>query len=164
MEGASLMTSFCILRTSLFLTHGGEILSPRLVKNVHKLAIAAGDLSDRILASDFLRSHVNQRIPETGPPDGEADETLDCRRSPQPLAHLLIVLSPAKDDAADVLTPAAASNGYNLFAVLLAIKSLDLPDVRLDLGVLEFHDGLDHQARTQLRVVSFVVSFESIEL
>src|SRR6266496_2281141 len=148
MEGASLMTSFCILRTSLFLTHGGEILSPRLVKNVHKLAIAAGDLSDRILASDFLRSHVNQRIPETGPPDGEADETLDCRRSRQPLAYLLIVLSAAEDDAADIVASATPGDSYYLFAVFPAIKSLDLPDVRLDLRVLEFHDGLDHQART----------------
>src|SRR6266496_4190639 len=164
MEGASLMTSFCILRTSLFLTHRGEILTPRLVKNVHKLAIAAGDLSDRVLASDFLRSHVNQRIPETGTAYGKTDETLDSCRDRQPLTHLLIVLSAAENDTADIVASATPGNSYHFFAVFPAIKSFYLPDVRFDLRILELHDGLDHQARTQLHVVSFLVSFESIEL
>src|SRR6266496_3530170 len=164
MEGASLMTSFCILRTSLFLTHRGEILSPRLVKNVHKLAIAVGDLSDRVLASDFLCPHVNQRIPETGTAYGKTDETLDSCRDRQPLTHLLIVLSAAENDTADIVASATPGNSYHCFAVFPAIKSLDLPNVRLDLCVLEFHDGLDHQARTQLHVVGFLVSFDLIQL
>ncbi len=55
-------------------------------------------------------------------------------------------------------------NSHDFLAVLATIESLDLPDVWLDMGVLHLLDSLDHQSRTKLNVVGFLVAFEPVEL
>ena len=78
--------------------------------------------------------------------------------------HFLVVLAAAQNDAADSVPAVSARGGHDLFAVLAPVQSFDLPNIRLDAGVLKLHDGLHHQLGTKLEVVGFLVSFETLEL
>src|SRR5262249_46397937 len=56
--------------------------------------------------------------------------------------------------------PPRRAGGHDLFAILPAIESLDLPDIRLDAGILQLLDRLHHQLRPQLEAVRLLVALE----
>src|SRR5262245_4020448 len=70
------------------------------------------------VSRDLVRSEVDERIPEGGPADREAGEPGNCRSHRQPLPYVLVVLTAAQDDAADLVAAGTASCGDNLWAVL----------------------------------------------
>ena len=79
------------------------------LEDVHPLSIAPRDLADRGLARNPSLLPVSQRAPEARPAHREADEPRHGRRGLQPLADLRVILAAAEDDAADVVSPAAAA-------------------------------------------------------
>jgi len=56
------------------------------------------------------------------------------------------------------------SHCYNLFAILAPIETLNLPKIRLDAGLLELPDSLDHQARPYLAIIDLLIALELVEL
>jgi len=100
---------------------------PPVLEKVHEFAIAPRDLSDSLLARCLLGSPSNQRIPESGPADGKANETRHTRGDLEPFLHFSIVLAAAKDDAADLVAATGARRCHNRMAILPAIKTFDLP-------------------------------------
>src|SRR5215472_2621190 len=163
MDGAILMTSSRISRIS-FIDSCSASLSARILKNAHKLPIAAGNLRDSGVPSNLLRAPLHKRIPETRSAHRETDETRHGGCCAQPFPHLLVVLSTAQNDAAYLIAPAATRCSHDLFAVLTAVEPLDFPHIGLHLRILQFLDGLDHQSRTKLQIVGLLVSLEPIEL
>src|SRR5215467_11685440 len=133
-------------------------------KNVHKLPVAASDLGDGGFPRRLLGPPVNERIPESCPAYCKANEPRNAGRYRQPLAHLFVVLASPQDDAADFVATAPVGSCHNLLAVLAAVQSLDLPDVRLHPSGLELLNGPDHQPRAQLPVVGLLVTLELLEL
>src|SRR5438876_3955995 len=134
------------------------------LEDVHELAVSTRDLGDGVFACAVLGPPLDERLPEVRPPDGEADEPGDagCRR--EPLAHLLVVLAPSQDNAAHPGPATPARGGHDPLAVLAPVEPFDLPDVRLDLGILELLDRLDHQPRTEHGIVGLRVPMEAVEL
>src|SRR6266446_6007595 len=135
-----------------------------LLEDVHELPISAGDLGDGLLSRRLFAPPADQWLPEVGAADREPDEARDssCRR--QPLTHLLLVLAPAEDDAADAIPAATVGGGHDPLAVLPTVEPLDLPDVRLDSGTLELADRLDHQPWPEVQIVGLLVALEQLEL
>src|SRR5262249_21611478 len=72
----------------------------RLVEQVDPLAVVRSDLADRVVAANLLGPVVDERVPEGGPADREANEPGHRGGRGQPLPHLLVVLAAAQDDAA----------------------------------------------------------------
>src|SRR2546428_3692322 len=134
------------------------------LEDVHELAVSTRDLGDGVFACGLLVPPCDERLPEVRPPDGEADEAGDggCRH--QPLAHLLVVFAASQDDAAHLGPAAPARSGHDLLAVLAPVEPFDLPDVGLDLRLLQLLDRLDHQPGTELHVVRLRVPVEPVEL
>src|SRR6266478_10088137 len=135
-----------------------------LLEDVHELPISAGDLGDGLLSGRLFAPPADQWLPEVGAADREPDEARDSGGGHQPLAHLLLVLAPAEDDAADAVPAVAARGGDDPLAVLATVEPFDLPDVRLDSGILELADRLDHQSWPELQVVGLLVALEQLEL
>src|SRR6185437_366557 len=77
----------------------GRQATSRILKNVHPLPVASGDLRDGRLARGPVRPPVDQRVPPGRAAHGEADESVDAGRRRQPGAYLPAVLTPAQDDA-----------------------------------------------------------------
>src|SRR6266478_4552095 len=134
-----------------------------LLEDVHELAVSTRDLGDGVFPCAPLGPPCDERLPEIRPSDGEADEPGDVGGRGQPLAHLLVVFAPAQDDAADLGPATPARGGHDLLAVLAPVEPFDLPDVGLDLGILELLDRLDHQPGPELRVVRLPVPMEPVE-
>src|SRR6185436_12862855 len=143
-------------------SHPGLRSCPSLLKDVHELAVSTRDLGDRAFPRALAGPPSDQRLPEVRPADGKANEPRDAGRRRQPLAHLGLIFTPAQDDAADFAPALAARCCHDVLAVLAPVESLDLPDVGLNLGVLELLDHLDHQAGTELRVIRLPVSLEPV--
>ena len=101
---------------------------------------------------------------KVGAADREADEARHTGRHRQPFAHFLIVLAAAQHDAADLIAAAGARRRHDRLAILAPIEAFDLPEIRLDAGVLQLADGLDHQARPQLEIIGLLVALELVEL
>src|SRR5215510_3357154 len=115
-----------------------------LVENVDEFLIAPRDLGDGRFASDLTGMPVHQRLPEDGAADCEANESRNRRCGFKPLMDFLVVFTSTQNDAAD-LVPAAASGGrHDLLAVFAVVEPFDLPQIRLDTGVLQLFDRLDH--------------------
>src|SRR5215813_5842925 len=110
------------------------------------------------------RPPADQWLPEVGAADREPDEARDSSCGRQPLADLLLVLAPTEDDAADTVSAAAARGGDDPLAVLTTVEPFDLPDVRLDPGILELVDRPDHEPWPELQVVGILVTRERLEL
>src|SRR5256885_1328707 len=125
-------------------------LTAGILKNIHKFQVTSGNLRDSCIARDLLRPQANERPPETSPAHCKADETRHGGGRSQPLAHLLVVFSPAQDDATDFVASTPTRSRNHLLAVLPAVESLDLPDVRLNLRILKLLDGLGHQPGANL--------------
>src|SRR5712692_2627398 len=134
------------------------------VEGVHELLVASRDLSYCRLPRRLLGPPGNERFPEHRPAHGEADESRDSGGHRQPVAHPLGILASAQDDAADPVATAPARGGDDPLAVLAPVKSLDLPDVGLDLRILKLLDGLDHQAGPKFQLVGLLVCSKPIEL
>src|SRR6266403_342779 len=134
------------------------------LEDVHELVVPAGDLGDGLLSGRLFAPPADQWLPEVGAADREPDEARDSGGGHQPLAHLLLVLAPAEDDAADAVPAVAARGGDDPLAVLATVEPFDLPDVRLDSGILELADRLDHQSWPELQVVGLLVALEQLEL
>src|SRR5262245_35715424 len=95
----------------------------RLLEQVHPRAVGRGDLRSRGVARDLLGAVVHQWVPEGGPADREAGEPGNARGGRQPLAHVLVVLATAQDDAADLVAAGAAGCGDDLLAILLPVHA-----------------------------------------
>src|SRR5437016_1659274 len=131
------------------LIHAARVFAG-ILKNIHKFQVTSGNLRDSCIARDLLRPQANERPPETSPAHCKADETRHGGGRSQPLAHLLVVFSPAQDDATDFVASTPTRSRNHLLAVLPAVESLDLPDVRLNLRILKLLDGLGHQPGANL--------------
>ena len=84
---------------------------------------------------------INQRLPEIRSPNRKADESRNASRRGQPFAHLFVILATPENDAAHRIAPASPCCLHDLFAVLAAIQSLNLPHIRLIFfRVTEFED------------------------
>jgi hypothetical protein len=56
------------------------------------------------------------------------------------LAHFLIVLTAAQNDAADVVAASTTNRGNNLLTIFFPLDPLDLPDVGFNARVLQLVD------------------------
>src|SRR5882724_3670727 len=139
-------------------------LSASVLENSNQFAVAARDLRDGGFTCDLLRPKVDQRVPENRTANGKTDKPLNAGCDSQPLAHFLLVLAAAQNNAADVFPPATARDGHNVLAVLVAVEPLDLPDIRFNPCVLKLQNGLGHQCGTEVQIVGFLVAFEVVEL
>src|SRR2546427_12074258 len=137
---------------------------PGRLEEVHELLVAPRDLRHGRLPRRLLRPPGHERIPEHRPAHGEADESRDSGGRRQPVAHLLGVLASAQDDAAHRVATTPARGGDDPLTVLVPVKSLDLPDVGLDLRIFKLLDGQDHQPGPEFQVIGLRVSPEPIEL
>src|SRR5271165_7114312 len=127
-------------------------------ENLDELLITTRNLSHRRIAGDLLAAPVDQWIPEAGPADGKADEARHACRGREPFADFAVIFAASQDDAADLNAPTAAGRSHYFFAVFRAVKSFDLPHVRLDPSVLQLLNALRHQPGTQCEVVGLLVS------
>ena len=134
------------------------------LEDLDEFPIAAGDLGHRGFPCHLLRAPIDKRLPEARASDGEANEARHSSRGCQPFANLLIVLTPTQNDTTDSCAAVPTRSGNNPFAVLMPVKSFNLPYVRLDACVLELLDGLRHQERAKFQVIGLLVSFQVIEL
>ncbi len=125
---------------------------------------SARDLGHGDLSTDRVRSPFDHGIQPRRPADRKTDEAMNAGRDREPAHHGLLVRAAAKDDAADCRAPAAPCRFDDLLAILATIESLDFPDIRLDPGVLQRVNRLDHQRRTQLAIVRRAVAAETLEL
>src|SRR5271157_6497257 len=133
-------------------------------KDVDELAIPACNLVNGGLARGCFVPPSDERFPEVGAPNGEADEARDSGRDCQPLAHPLVVRAAAQDYASNFV-PAAPARGRNyLLAVLPPVETFDLPDVRLNFRVLQLLNGLNHEARPNFQVIGILVPLDPIKL
>src|SRR5690606_26205011 len=103
-------------------------------------------------------------VPPDRAADREADVALHRRAGAQPLVDLRAVGAAPEHDAGDAVTAARARLRGDPPAVLGRVDALDLPDVRLDPGVLDLLDRLDHEIRAQLAVVAVGVAVDLREL
>src|SRR5260221_1908579 len=117
-----------------------------LLEEIHELSIVPCDLGDSLLARRLLGPPGDQRIPEIGPADREADEARHLCRDPEPVPHFAIVLAAAENDATDPVTTAGPRRRDDRLAIFAAIEAFDFPQIRFDAGGLELANGLDHQA------------------
>src|ERR1700687_2596041 len=92
--------------------------SAGVLKNVHEFPVAARNLAGCRRGRDLLRAHIHEWVPKAGPANCKPDEAWHRGRRGQPLAHLLVVLSAAEDDAADSVAAATARDGDDFFTVL----------------------------------------------
>ena len=68
------------------------------------------------------------------------------------------------DAVADLVPTVAPYCFDDTLAVLAAIEPFDFPDIRLDSGVLQHADGLEHQRRANPQVVGALVCLDAIHL
>src|SRR5689334_10761116 len=115
-----------------------------MLEDRRPLAEAPRDLGYGDLSTDGVGSPFDHRIEPRRPADGKTDEARDARRDRQPAHHGVLVRPAAEDDAADGRAAAATCRVDDLLAILATIESLDLPDIRLDAGVLQRVHRLDH--------------------
>src|SRR5580693_8934351 len=133
-------------------------------KDTHKLLIVVGNFLYRSFTRSFLIAPVNKRLPKVRTPNCKSDEPWHARRYRQPLSHFLVVLPAAQDDTSHFVPPVAARRGHHRLAILATIEPFDLPDIRLDMRVLEFADRLDHKWWTDFQVVRLLVALHLVEL
>lgn len=103
---------------------------------------------------------IDQGIPETRSAYRKTDEAWHSGGHSQPDVHLFVALSPPENDAADIVASAASGCGHDVLAVLPFVEPLDLSDARFDFRVLKLLNGLDHQSRTCLQVMSLLVPID----
>src|SRR5258708_11516533 len=132
-EGAIFTSRDSSRRDSSKASRGTDLL----LEDVDELDITLGDVFYGVFPRDLVCAPVHERVPKARTAYGEADESRDSRSRRQPLVYLLVVFTPAQDDTADLSAAAPARRADDCFTVLPAIKSLDLPDVRLNSCVLQ---------------------------
>ena len=107
---------------------------------------------------------IYECIPETRSAHRKSDEPGDPGRRVQPLFHFLVVLAAAQNDAADFFAAVTASGGDNSLAILSTVEPLDLPDIRLNAGVLQLLDGRAHQPGPKVQIICFPVPIKPGQL
>src|SRR5499427_4159737 len=110
-------------------------------ENADVLLVASRNLGDGRLPGELAGTPINHRLPEGGPSDCEANESGNRRCDFQPLVDLLVVCTSAQNDAADFVPAAAPGSRHDLLAVFAAVEPFDLPQVRLNTGLLQLFDG-----------------------
>src|SRR4029079_16196649 len=103
------------------------------------------------------------RIPDLVRPDTDPDEAVDGRRDLEPVPHLVFICAVTQHNAADFLAPIAPCQLDEALAVINAIEPFDLPDIRLNSGVLQRANGIEHKCRPDVSIVSFCAP-DTIEL
>ena len=78
--------------------------------------------------------------------------------------NLSVIFAAAEDDATDVVPSASSCGCDDLFAIPPAVETFDLPDIRLDSGILKLLDRLHHKLRTELNVVRLPVPVDPVQL
>src|SRR5579863_9542256 len=119
----------------------------RRLKQIDELAIALRNRGRSLVACHGLALPADQRIPEAGPADREADEPLHRCGDLEPVADFLLVLTAPENDAAYVVAAAGPRRRHDQCTILAAIHPFDFPDIGLHAGVMQFADGGDHQLR-----------------
>ena len=61
-------------------------------------------------------------------------------------------------------SPAGLGGRDDLLGVFATVESFDLPEVRLNAGVLQFLDGPDHERGANVAVVGLLVAVDFIKL
>src|SRR5689334_21404028 len=147
----------------------GAIFSPSrgtgvVLEDADELAVATRNFVHRLLSRDLVCPPAYERIPKASTADSEADEPRNLRCDCQPLVYFLVVLAAPKDDTADFVSAATACRRYDVLAILTPVEPLDLPNVRLDIRVLQFFDRFDHQPGAKFEVVGFLIVVEPFQL
>src|ERR1700719_561439 len=135
-----------------------------MFKDFDEGPVAPGNFRNGGFARCLSSSKINERIPKIRPADSEANEAFDASCGRQPLAHFFVVLATSKNNTANFVPLTAMCCGHDRLAVLMAIESLDLPDIRLNPGVLQLSNRLNHQLRTKLQIIGFLVAVDPFEL
>src|SRR5207245_6282072 len=95
----------------------------------------------------FPSQPVLQRLLPDRAADGKADETRHPGLLPQPVLDLGVAGSTAENDAGDPVATGASGLVCHPSVVLASVEAFDLPDLRLDVGRLQFGDGPNNQLR-----------------
>src|SRR5215471_15403205 len=93
-------------------------------ENVDKLLVASRDLGNSSLPGELTGTPIDHRLPEGSASDCEANESRNRRCNFQPLGDFLVICTSAQNDAANLVSSAAA------------VEPFDLPQIRLDAGFL----------------------------
>lgn len=121
-------------------------------------------------ANPFSRSrHPACLVVRGGVPEGRASH-----REPDEAGHRHGGFEPAHDpgfigaaaehDAADMAPPITARHFDDPLAILPAIESFNLPDIRIDTGVLQRTNRLEHQSATNPPIEDLLVFFGAVHL
>src|SRR5581483_1849512 len=109
--------------------------------------------------------HVRlERIPPDRSPDREADVTGDATTHAKPVIDLLVGRGPSEHHAGHPVATSGASLLGDGLAVLPAVDALDLPDVRLDPGLLQLGNRVPHEPGTHLDIVLGLIASYRLEL
>src|SRR5689334_7165912 len=131
-------------RRPLRASHNIGVGPMRPLEDRRPFAITVCNLRGSLFACDFFREEVGNRIPESGTPDSEADETVHGRRDLQPAPHLHFIGTVPQHNAADVISSTTLCHFDDALALITTVKPLDLPNIRFDSGVLECANGIEH--------------------
>src|SRR5262245_31170067 len=123
-----------------------------LVVDVDEPPVVGGDLLGGVLPREVAVDEPLQRVPPDRTTDREPDVAGHARAGPQPVVDRRVVRAAAQDDAHAAIAPAPAHGGRDRLAVLAPGEALDLPDVRLDAGLLQLADRGVHELRARLPV------------
>ena len=123
----------------------------RVLEDTRPLTEASSDSSHRGLPRDFVSAPRRHGLQPCRPADRKTDEAMDTRRDVEPAHHRLLVRPAAEDDAADRRAAVAPRRFDGLLAILATIEPLDLPDIRLDAGVLKRADRVRSSASDAAR-------------
>src|SRR5262249_46964231 len=106
----------------------------------------------------------DELVPPERPSDREADVAGHSGALLEPVEHLALVGAAAQDDADDVVAATRPGLRDGVDAVLTALETLDLPDVRLDARVLELVHRLYDECRPKLGVEALLRAADRLEL
>jgi hypothetical protein len=95
-----------------------------------------------LLLGDAFGLNIDQRLPETRPPDGKPNEAGNARRGLQPMHDAASLRAASQHNETNVIASTTPSYFHQLDAIFLEIKPFDLPDIWLNPGVLQRLDGL----------------------
>src|SRR4029079_11329731 len=143
----------------------GHALSARgLLVCLPEPQVVLGDLLGGALALQRVVEERLQRVPPDRAPDREAHVAVHGRARPQPLVDLVGRRAAAEHHATHAAAPAGAGLGHDALALTAVVHALDLPDVDLDVRLLEGGDGADHQPGAELGVEAVAVAADGLEL
>jgi hypothetical protein len=108
-----------------------------LLEDIDPLPVPPCDLGGCRVPRALLLAPGDQGVPEGRAPHRKTDESRHVGGGGEPGVDVRLVLTPAEDDAAHIGGPIPTRGLRDPEAILAAVKTLDLPDIRFDARLLQ---------------------------